>query len=223
MARLRVCSFGLSADGYGAAPDQGPKHPGGVGGEAVHQWFFPTRTFQHRHGGQGGATGVDDDFAAAGFEGVGAWIIGRNMFGPERGPWDDPTWRGWWGDNPPFHTPVFVLTHHPRDPVAMEGGTVFHFVTDGAGVALERAKEAAKGEDVRLGGGVETIRQYLRAGLIDELHLAVAPTLLGAGELLFSGLDAVKLGYQVSRSVITPNAMHLIVTRSDIDLHNAIS
>ncbi len=165
------------------------------------------------YGQDGGTTGVDDDFAARGFANVGAWIMGRNMFGPVRGDWPDESWKGWWGDNPPYHCPVFVLTHHPRAPITMEGGTTFHFVTDGIHAALKRALEAANGRDVRVGGGVATIRQYLQAGLIDEMHLAVSPVLLGAGENLFAGLDLPKLGYQRSEHVSTPSATHVVLTK----------
>ena len=177
------------------------------------QWLFETRTFKRLHGQDGGNTGVDDDFAARGFANVGAWILGRNMFGPVRGPWPDESWRGWWGDNPPYHTPVFVPTHHPRPSIVMAGGTVFHFVADGIHAALKRAAEAAGGKDVRLGGGVATIRQYLRAGLVDELHLAISPVLLGSGENLLAGIDAVQLGYQCSENIASANAMHVVLTR----------
>lgn len=177
MSKLRVHSFSLSLDGYGAGPDQNLDEPIGAGGRALHDWAFLTRTFRHAHGLDGGETGIDDDFMARGFENVGAWIVGRNMFGPVRGPWRDDKWKGWWGDNPPFHTPVFVLTHYARPPIEMEGGTTFHFVTEGIHRAWEIAQQAADGKDVRLGGGVDTIRQYLRAGLIDEMHLAMTPVL----------------------------------------------
>jgi dihydrofolate reductase len=212
MARLRVLSFGVSLDGYGAGPNQDVDHPLGVGGAALLEWLFATRTFQKIHGSQEGATGVDDDFAARGFSDIGAWIIGRNMFGPIRGEWPDENWKGWWGDNPPFHVPVFVLSHHLREPITMAGGTTFHFVTDGIHSALKRAKESANGQDVRLGGGVATIQQYLRARLIDELHFAMTPNLLGSGEQLFAGLDAVALGYHCSEHVATANATHIVLT-----------
>jgi dihydrofolate reductase len=211
--KLKVSSFSLSLDGYGAGPNQSLENPLGVGGTRLHEWAFTTRTIQKIFGNDGGATGVDDDFAARGFANVGAWILGRNMFGPVRGAWPDDNWKGWWGDNPPYHVPVFVLTHHPRAPITMEGGTVFHFVTDGIHAALDRAREAAQGKDVRLGGGVATIRQYLRAGLVDELHLAIAPTLLGSGEALFTGIDLPRLGYQCTEHVATPNATHVVLTR----------
>lgn len=213
MTKLRVHSFAISVDGYGAGPNQNVDHPLRVGGEALHEWAFATRTFHKMLGKEGGATGVDDDFAARGFSNIGAWIIGRNMFGPIRGEWPDENWKGWWGDNPPFHVPVFVLSHHPRVSITMAGGTTFHFVTDGIQTALKRAKESASGQDVRLGGGVATIQQYLRARLIDEMHLAIAPTLLGSGEHLFADLDAVALGYRCSEHVSTANVMHIVLTR----------
>jgi dihydrofolate reductase len=212
MAKLGVRCFTISVDGYGAGPNQSLDEPLGVGGEDLHQWMFGTRTFR-RMSGQDGATGVDDDFVARGFENVGAWILGRNMFGPVRGPWPDDSWKGWWGNNPPYHVPVFVLTHHPRAPVTMDGGTTFHFVTDGIEAALARAMEAANGLDVRLGGGAATIRAYLRAGLIDEIHLAVSPTFLGSGEHLLAGIDLPKLGYERTEHVQTPNATHVVLTK----------
>src|SRR5271166_579977 len=181
MSKLRVHGFTLSLDGYGAGPNQDLDHPLGVGGHELHRWAFATRTFQQMFGADGGSTGIDDDFAARGFENIGAWIIGRNMFGPVRGPWPDDSWKGWWGDEPPYHTPVFVLTHHARVPLKMKGGTEFRFVTEGIRAALEQAKAAAGGKDVRLGGGVATIRQYLQAALIDELHLVIRPVVLGSG------------------------------------------
>jgi dihydrofolate reductase len=216
-----VNAFGISLDGYGAGPDQALTEPMGVGGMALHQWVFPTRTFQRiakgfaesLTGEAAGATGVDDDFAARGFANLGAWIMGRNMFGPVRGPWPDDTWKGWWGDDPPYHVPVFVLTHHARAPITMQGGTTFHFVTDGIHAALERAKEAAGGQDIRLGGGVATVRQYLTAGLIDELHLVVAPALLGRGENLFAGIDLVGLGYRCTQHAASERAMHVVLTK----------
>lgn len=215
MSRLRVASFSVSIDGFGAGPDQGVEHPLGVGGEALHAWVFATRTFQRMHGdGDGdGATGIDDDFAARGFAGIGAWILGRNMFGPVRGPWPDDAWRGWWGESPPYHCPVFVLTHYARAPVSMKGGTTFHFVTGGIREALDRAREAAGGRDVRLGGGAATIRQYLEAGLVDEMHLAIAPVILGRGEPLLTGLDLRKLGYRCTEHAATPAAMHVVLKR----------
>jgi len=213
MTKLRVLSFGVSLDGYGAGPNQSLESPLGAGGAQLFEWLFATQTFQKVHGNEGGATGVDDDFAARGFSNIGAWIMGRNMFGPIRGEWPDDNWKGWWGDSPPFHAPVFVLSHNPRASIAMAGGTTFHFVTDGIQTALERAKESANGQDVRLGGGVATIQQYFRARLIDEMHLAIVPTLLGSGEQLFSGLDAVALGYRCSEHVSTSKVTHMVITR----------
>jgi dihydrofolate reductase len=213
MPKLRVHGFTISVDGYGAGPNQSLDNPLGVGGVALHEWAFATRTFRQMFGSEGGTTGIDDDFAARGFSNIGAWIIGRNMFGPIRGPWPDEAWKGWWGDNPPYHTPVFVLTNHPRASIAMSGDTTFHFVTDGIHTALQRASAAAGGQDIRLGGGVATIQQYLRAGLVDEMHLAISPILLGAGEQLFAGIDAAKLGYQVTEHVPTANATHLVFAK----------
>ena len=214
MPRLRVAGFTISLDGYGAGADQSLEQPLGRGGEALHRWMVPTRTFQQMSG-KDGTIGIDDDFTVRSFANVGAWIMGRNMFGPVRGPWPDESWRGWWGDNPPYHVPVFVLTHHPRPPLEMEGGTVFHFVTGGIEDALARARAAAGGKDVRIGGGAATIRQYLAAGLIDELHLAVSPVLLGRGEPLLAGLDLPALGYRVSEHVPSEAATHIVLSRSD--------
>jgi dihydrofolate reductase len=213
MSKLRVNCFAMSLDGFGAGPDQSLDHPLGVGGMNLHEWFIPTRTFQKMQGEDGGTTGVDNDFAERGMDGLGAWILGRNMFGPIRGEWPDDQWRGWWGEDPPYHTPVFVLTHYPRESIQMEGGTVFHFVTEGIHAALERAKEAAGELDVRIGGGPATIRQYLQAGLIDQLHVAIAPTILGSGESLFTGIDLLKLGYKCTEHVTSPGAMHLVLTK----------
>lgn len=201
MSRVRVHTFSVSIDGFGAGPDQDLQHPLGVGGPELFDWFFHTRTFQRMHGTGEGETGVDDELAAQGFENLGAWILGRNMFGPVRGPWPDESWRGWWGEEPPYHSPVFVLTHHPRAAISMKGGTEFRFVTQGIEHALAQAREAAGGKDVRLGGGVATIRQYLRARLVDELHLAISPVLLGRGEHLLAGLDLRGLGYACTRHV----------------------
>jgi dihydrofolate reductase len=213
MPKLRVHCLSTSVDGFVAGPNQDIDNPLGVGGMALHQWAFATRTFQKMHGTEGGATGIDDDLAARGFANVGAWILGRNMFGPIRGPWPDDNWRGWWGNDPPYHTPVFVLTHHARAPITMEGGTSFHFVTDGIHAALQRAVEAAGGRDVRLGGGAATVRQYLRAGLVDDLHVAIAPVLLGTGEPLFSGIDLAALGYRCTEQVATPAATHVMISK----------
>ena len=213
MPKLRVHAFSLSLDGYGAGPNQDIDSPLGVGGRVLHEWAFATRTFRRMFGADGGSTGIDDEFAAGGFANIGAWILGRNMFGPVRGPWPDDSWKGWWGDNPPYHTPVFVLTHYPRASLAMSGGTTFHFVTDGIEAALERAIEAAGDRDVRLGGGVATIRQYLRAGLINEMHLAIVPVLLGSGEHLLASIDAAALGYHCVEHVPTPNATHVVIAK----------
>lgn len=216
MTRVRVASFSISLDGYGAGPSQSLDHPLGVGGEELHEWVFPTRTFQRNvMGGDDGTTGIDDDYAARGFENVGSWILGRNMFAPSRGPWPDDGWQGWWGDEPPYHVPVFVLTHHARPTLEMEGGTTFHFVTDGIHEALDRAREAADDKDVRIGGGPNTIRQYLREGLIDELHVAIAPVLLGRGEPLFEDLDLRALGYECVEFVGTENATHVVIQRTE--------
>jgi dihydrofolate reductase len=213
MARIRVESFTISLDGYGAGPDQDINNPLGIGGMDLHQWFIPTRTFQRIHGTGDGTTGIDDDFAARGFQNIGAWILGRNMFGPVRGPWADLSWKGWWGDDPPYHVPVFVLTHHARPPIEMEGGTTFYFITQGIYEALDQARHAANGLDVRIGGGSDTIRQYLRAGLIDELHIAISPVLLGQGERLFEGVDLRALGYKCVQFAPTEKASHVVIRR----------
>lgn len=214
MPSLRVHAFAISLDGFGAGPDQSLDNPLGVGGVALHEWAFATSTFRAMFGQKGGTTGIDDDFAARGFDNIGAWILGRNMFGPVRGPWPDDNWKGWWGDNPPYHAPVFVLTNHPREPVKIEGGTTFHFVTAGIRAALAQASESAGDKDVRLGGGVATIRQYVKAGLVDEMHLAIAPTLLGSGEHLLAGIDLPKLGYRCAEHVPTPNATHVVLKKA---------
>jgi len=212
--KLVVRCFSVSADGYGAGPNQTLDNPMGAGGMALHEWVLPTHTFQKMlFGKDEGTTGPDDDFAARGFENLGAWILGRNMFGPVRGTWPDDSWKGWWGDEPPYHCDVFVLTHHARAPIEMKGGTVFHFVTDGIEAALERARQSAGGKDIRLGGGVSTIRQYLRARLVDEMHLAMAPALLGSGENLFAGIDLPGLGYKRAEHIATANATHLVFKR----------
>lgn len=214
MSRLRVNSFSISLDGYGAGPSQSLEEPLGRGGESLHDWMIGTKMFQELYGDGQGTTGIDNDFAARGFENVGAWILGRNMFGPVRGAWPDDSWKGWWGDNPPYHCDVFVLTHHARDPIVMEGGTTFHFVTDGIEAALSRATASAAGKDVRLGGGANVIRQYLQAGLIDEMHFAISPVLLGRGEHLFAGLDLPALGYVCSERVAGEGASHFVLTRN---------
>jgi dihydrofolate reductase len=213
MSKLRVCCFSISLDGYGAGLRQSAENPLGAGGEALHEWLVGTRTFQRMIGGDGGTEGVDDEYVAKGFANVGAWILGRNMFGPVRGPWPDGQWRGWWGESPPYHVPVFVLTHHPRRSVAMDGGTTFHFVTNGIRAALAAAREAAAGRDVRLGGGTATIRQYLEARLVDEMHVAIGRALLGSGEHLFAGLDLPALGYELVEHATTPSATHVVIAR----------
>ena len=213
MSKLIVRCFAVSLDGYGAGPDQSQSTPMGRGGMALHEWMFATRTARRMFGQEGGETGVDDDFAAQGFENVGAWILGRNMFGPIRGAWPDESWRGWWGENPPYHTPVFVLTRHAREPLEMEGGTTFHFITDGVESALRQARAAAQGRDIRLGGGAQTIRQYLTAGLIDDLHLVISPVLLGCGESLLAGIDLPRLGYRCSRQVPGVRATHVVLSK----------
>ena len=214
MSKLRVESFTISLDGFGAGPGQDLNNPLGMGGTSLHGWAIPPRTFQQKlFGNDGGETGVDEDFAARGFHNLGAWIMGRNMFGPVRGPWPDESWRGWWGENPVYHMPVFVLTNHARAPLVMEGGTTFYFVTEGIEVALERARKAADGKDVRVGGGVNVIQQYLHQRLIDEMHIAISPVLLGAGERLFGGVNLAALGYACTRHEATARATHVILSR----------
>jgi dihydrofolate reductase len=213
MSKVKVACFGMSIDGFSAGPRQSLADPLGVGGPSLMAWFFPTRTFQRMHGDGGGEAGVDDDFAARGVAGVGAWVLGRNMFGPIRGPWPDDAWKGWWGDEPPYHVPVFVLTHHAREPLVMQGGTTFHFVTGGIHAALDAARQAAGDRDVRIGGGADTVRQYLRAGLVDEVHLAVSPTVLGQGEALLSGIDLAALGFRCTEHVASPRALHVVLSK----------
>ena len=219
MTRVRVAGFTISLDGFGAGPNQSLEQPLGAGGTDLHQWLLPTQTFQRNvFGADGGTTGVDDDFAAASFRNIGAWILGRNMFGPIRGVWPDMDWKGWWGDSPPYHVPTFILTHHARPSIPMAGGTTFHFVTGGIHEALERARDAAGGLDVRIGGGPHTIRQYLRACLIDELHIAISPVLLGGGERLFEGLDMRALGYECAEFLPSGKAAHVVLRRSGVDV-----
>lgn len=213
MSKVRVSAFAVSLDGYAAGPGQSLDNPLGVRGPELFEWFFSTRTWKRMHGEEGGSTGVDDEWARRGMEHVGAWLLGRNMFGPVRGSWPDDSWKGWWGEEPPYHVPTFVLTHHPRKSVEMKGGTTFHFVTDGIHSALQRAKEAAQDKDVRIGGGVATIQQYLRQSLIDELHLAFRPILMGSGENLFAGIDMTALGYYCTQQVSTEHAMHVLLTK----------
>lgn len=215
MGRVRVGAFSVSVDGFGAGVDQGLANPLGKGGEALHTWFFHTRFFKEMVGQDGGSDGIDQDYGARAMAGFGAFILGRNMFGPAGDDWGGPDWKGWWGDNPPYHAPTFILTHHARDPIVMEGGTTFHFVTDGIERALEQAKAAAGELDVKIGGGVSTVRQYLTAGLIDEMHYAVSPVFLGRGEAMFEGIDVPALGYSVTEAVTSPNAMHVVLTKGE--------
>lgn len=224
MQKLRVESFSISIDGFGAGSNQSLENPLGIGGEDLHSWFLPTKTFRQmsrKHeafeqmsGKDEGTTGIDNEFAARGFSNIGAWIMGRNMFGHIRGPWPDENWKGWWGKNPPYHCPVYVLTNHKREPVEMEGGTVFYFVTEGIHAALEKAFDSAEGKDVRIGGGASTIRQYLNAKLIDEMHIAISPVLLGSGENLFTNIDLVSLGYKCTDHVPTDSATHLVIKKA---------
>ena len=213
VSKVRVQSFSVSLDGFGAGPAQSLDDPLGAGGFALHEWVYPTRTFKQMTGEPGGTEGVDETFAARSMAGLGAWIMGRHMFTPSRGPWPEDGWKGWWGDEPPYHCDVFVLTHHPRPPLAMAGGTTFHFVTDGIQAALERARASAKGKDIRIGGGVATIRQFLQAGLVDEVHLVMTPALLGSGEHLLHGIDLVQLGFRCSEAVPGASALHVVLTK----------
>jgi dihydrofolate reductase len=214
MSKVKVAAFSVSRDGYGAGPEQSKENPLGKRGEGLHEWIFPTRMFQKMYGQASGTEGVDNDFAERSFENLGAWIMGRNMFGPIRGPWPNDAWKGWWGENPPYHVPVFVLTNHARESVSMKGGTVFHFVTDGIESALEKARKAANGKDIRIGGGVSTIRQFLEAGYIDEMHLAFAPVFLGSGEHLFAGIDLPQLGFKETQTAYGKSATHVILTKN---------
>ncbi len=214
MIKLRVLSFGLSIDGYGAGPRQDLKNPLGVGGQVLLDWSRASRTWRKRHGAEGGdESGVDEEFGARGFRDIGAWIMGRNNFGPVRGPWPDQSWKGWWGENPPFHTGVVVLTHHEHPAIEMKGGTTFYFVTSGIDAALKKAVAEADGKDVRLGGGVSTVREFVKAGLVDEIHLAIIPTLLGAGEHLLSGIDLAKMGYRCVEYVPSARAAHVVLRK----------
>jgi dihydrofolate reductase len=214
MSKVVVQCVGISLDGYSAGPDQTKETPLGVGGVELMEWMFPTKTFTQMQRKEGGETGVDDEFAKAAMSGKGAWILGRNMFGPVRGPWPDDSWKGWWGDEPPYHVPTYVLTHYPREPIEMKGGTTFYFVTEGIESALEQAKAAAGDKDIRIGGGAETIRQYLQAGLIDELHLVQRPVILGSGESIFDGLNMIELGYNVTRNVQGERGVHVIINKT---------
>jgi dihydrofolate reductase len=214
MSKVKVTAFSISLDGYGAGPDQSLKDPLGKRGEELHNWFFPTKIFQSMYGKGAGTEDVDNDFAEKSFENIGAWIMGRNMFGPIRGSWPNDDWKGWWGENPPYHVPVFVLTHHPRETITMKGGTTFHFITDGIESALGKAKKAANGKDIRIGGGVSTVRQYLQAGHIDEMHLAFSPVFFGAGENLFAGIDLPKLGFSDIKTIQGNGATHVLIKKS---------
>jgi len=214
MGKVKVAAFSVSLDGYGAGPDQSRENPLGRRGEELHEWIFPTRMFQKIYGKGEGTEETDNEFAERSFENLGAWIMGRNMFGPIRGPWQNDEWKGWWGENPPYHVPIFVLTHHPKEPLIMKGETVFHFVTDGIESALEKARRAANGKDIRIGGGASTIRQFLQAGYIDEIHLAFSPVFLGSGEHLFDGIDLAKLGFRLTQTAYGKNAVHVILEKS---------
>ncbi len=214
MSKVKVTAFSVSLDGYGAGPDQSIESPLGKRGEELHGWIFPTRMFQKMYGKGDGTEGTDNDFAEKSFENIGAWIMGRNMFGPIRGSWPNDDWKGWWGENPPYHVPVFVLTNHAREPVSMKGGTIFHFITDGIASALEKARKAANGKDIRIGGGASTIRQFLQAGYIDEMHLAVSPVFLGSGEPLFAGIDLPRLGFTETQTIYGMGATHVILKKS---------
>lgn len=212
--KVTIKAYSVSLDGYGAGPEQTRTEPLGKGGEELHEWLFPTKMFRTLYGDGTGEEGVDNDFAERSFENLGAWIMGRNMFGPIRGPWPDNQWKGWWGENPPYHVPVFVLTHHAREPLVMKGGTVFHFVTGGIESALDKAQQAANGKDIRIGGGASTIRQFLKAGYVDEMHIAISPIFLGSGESLFEGIDLLKLGFRQTETVVGKRATHVVLKRS---------
>ena len=214
MSKVKVAAYSISIDGYGAGADQSLENPLGKRGEELHNWIFPTRMFQTMYGKEAGQEGIDNDFATRSFENLGAWIMGRNMFGPVRGAWPNNEWKGWWGENPPYHVPVFVLTNHAREPLVMKGETVFHFITDGIESALEKAKAAANGKDIRIGGGASTIRQYLQAGHIDEMHLAVSPVMLGSGENFFAGIDLPKLGFTDVQTTYGTGAVHVMLKKN---------
>jgi dihydrofolate reductase len=213
MGRVRVAGFSVSLDGYGAGPEQSLQDPLGKRGQELHRWLVGTKSFKAMFGADGGSEGLDDTFAHRSMDGFGAFILGRNMFAHSRGDWPDDGWKGWWGENPPYHAPTFILTHYPRNPIVMEGGTTFYFVTDGIHAALDRAREAAGDLDVKIGGGVSTVRQYLKARLIDELHLAFSPVLLGRGEAMFEGLDLPELGYRVIETAPTELTTHIVLGR----------
>ncbi len=214
MSKVRVAAFSLSLDGFGAGPEQSLDDPLGKRGPEMFAWFFPTQAFQSMFGKTGISEGADAKYAAAGNSGFGAFILGRNMFGPVRGDWPDDTWKGWWGENPPYHAPTFILTHYPRDPIVMEGGTTFHFITGGIEEALNQARAAAGDKDIKIGGGVSTVRQYIQAGLVDEIHFAISPVMLGSGEAMFTGIDLPALGYTVTAHEATDAATHIVLTKS---------
>lgn len=215
MGKVRVAGFAVSLDGYGAGPEQSLENPLGKGGRELHRWFYGTKTFQAMFGKDDGTEGVDEDYARRSMEGFGSFILGRNMFGPLRGEWSDESWKGWWGDNPPYHAPTFVLTHHPRHPIVMAGGTTFHFVTDGIQSALDQARSAAGDRDIKIGGGVSTVRQYLKANLIDEMHVVFSPVMLGRGEAMFEGIDLPALGFTITERAPTELATHVVLTREE--------
>jgi len=213
MSKIRVAGFSLSIDGFGAGPEQSLENPLGKRGPEMFKWFFGTKTFKAMTGQDGGSEGVDEKYAHRSMEGFGAFILGRNMFGPIRGDWPDMNWKGWWGDDPPYHAPTFILTHYPRDPIVMEGGTTFHFVTAGIEAALGQARAVAGGKDIKIGGGVSTVRHYLQAGLVDEIHFAIAPVVLGQGEAMFRGIDLPAQGFKVVEQAATEHATHIVLSR----------
>jgi dihydrofolate reductase len=217
MGKVRVAGFAVSLDGYGAGPEQSLRDPLGKRGEELHRWLFGTKTFKAMVGKDGGSEGVDEDYAHRSMAGFGAFILGRNMFGPVRGEWPDDSWKGWWGDNPPYHAPTYILTRYPRDPIVMEGGTTFYFVTDGIESALRQAKAAAGDKDVKIGGGVSTVRQYLQAGLIDEMHFVFSPVMLGQGEAMFAGIDLPALGFTMTETAPTELATHIVLSRQETE------
>jgi dihydrofolate reductase len=214
MGKVKVAAFSVSLDGFGAGPNQDKENALGIGGEDLHRWIFPTKMFQKMMGKDEGTQGVDNDFAERSMENIGAWIMGRNMFGPIRGPWPNDEWKGWWGEEPPYHVPVFILTHHKRESITMKGGTTFHFVVEGIESSFEKAEKAAGGKDIRIGGGTLTIRQFLQAGLIDEMHIAFAPVFLGTGEHLFSGINLPKLGFTELQTIYGEGATHIILEKN---------
>ena len=222
MSKVKVAAYSVSLDGFGAGPDQSLENPLGIRGGELHNWIYPTKFFHQMVGKEGGTEGTDQAFADRSFENIGAWILGRNMFGPVRGPWPDDEWKGWWGENPPYHVPMFVLTHYERAPLEMEGGTTFHFITDGIELALDKAKKAANGKDIRIGGGASTIRQFLQAGLMDEMHIAISPVFLGSGEHLFAGIDLPKLGFKDIQTTYGEKATHIVAKKKGDNLNTHV-